>query len=473
MNLKHFLLTFLLLAGIILPATAQVEVAPMPEKDGPVLSARYDVSVRSMDSPSWQQVPVLRCDVNTRRVQQSAYAEFDMGCPVIVRVRSNEHETYNPVIRPSSRQIQTLRIDARTVEFTLTEPAYLSLEQDGDREHNLHIFANSLLAERHTPDEPQTINWEAPNSQDVFVRNPRLIYFGPGVHRPKDLPGGDIKIPSNCTVYLAPGAVVKARLIVDHAENVRIVGRGILDHPLRGVEITYSKNVLVEGITMLNPAHYTIFGGESEYIVVRDIKAFSARSWTDGIDLMCCRRVKVDNCFLRTSDDCIALYNHRWWYWGGTEDIDVGHCVFWPDVAHPVNIGSHGDDRNPEGETLRQVRIHDCDILMGKEEGLLAINCGDNNHIGDVRFDRIRIEGIERGRLFDLRVLWSEKYNRAPGHCIDNITFSDITVDAPSAAVLRPSRINDYDETHRVGTVHYERISLGDRSFDIQKDIER
>ena len=473
MNLKHFLLTFLLLAGIILPATAQVEVAPMPEKDGPVLSARYDVSVRSMDSPSWQQVPVLRCDVNTRRVQQSAYAEFDMGCPVIVRVRSNEHDTYNPVIRPSSRQIQTLRIDARTVEFTLTEPAYLSLEQDGDREHNLHIFANSLLAERHTPDEPQTINWEAPNSQDVFIRNPRLIYFGPGVHRPKDLPGGDIKIPSNCTVYLAPGAVVKARLIVDHAENVRIVGRGILDHPLRGVEITYSKNVLVEGITVLNPAHYTIFGGESEDIVVRDIKSFSARSWTDGIDLMCCRRVKVENCFLRTSDDCIALYNHRWWYWGGTEDIDVGHCVFWPDVAHPVNIGSHGDDRNPEGETLRQVRIHDCDILMGKEEGLLAINCGDNNHIGDVRFDRLRIEGIERGRLFDLRVIWSEKYNRAPGHCIDSITFADITVDAPSAAVLRPSRINDYDETHRVGTVHYERISLGDRSFDTQKDIER
>ncbi|MBQ3781544.1 MAG: glycoside hydrolase, partial [Bacteroidaceae bacterium] len=242
MNLKHLLLTVLLLAGIILPATAQVEVAPMPEKDGPVLSARYDVSVRSMDSSSWQQVPVLRCDVNTRRVQQSAYAEFDMGCPVIVRVRSNEHDTYNPVIRPSARQIQTLRIDARTVEFALTEPAYLSLEQDGDREHNLHIFANSLLTERHTPDEPQTINWEAPNSQDVFIRNPRLIYFGPGVHRPKDLPGGDIKIPSNCTVYLAPGAVVKARLIVDHAENVRIVGRGILDHPLRGVEITYSKN---------------------------------------------------------------------------------------------------------------------------------------------------------------------------------------------------------------------------------------
>ena len=150
----------------------------------------------------------------------------------------------------------------------------------------------------------------------------------------------------------------------------------------------------------------------------------------------------------------------------------MARCVLWPDVAHPVNIGSHGDDRNPEGETLRHVRIHDCDILMGKEEGLLAINCGDGNHIRDVRFDRLRIEGIERGRLFDLRVIWSEKYNRAPGHCIDSITFADITVDQPSADILRPSRIDHYDADRRVGHVAFERVLLGGRKFDEQRDIQ-
>ena len=471
MSLRRSLLSIFLCCAVF-SLTAQVEICPLPEKDGPEQSARYDVCVRNADNDVWHSVPVLRCDVNTRRVQQSAYAEFDMGCPVVVRVKSNEYSSYTPVVRPASKQIQTRRVDAQTVEFTLTEPAYLSLEQDGDREHNLHILVNGLLTEHHTPDEPQAIDWVAPNSQDVFIRNPRLIYFGPGVHKPKDLPSAEIKIPSNCTVYLAPGAVVKARLIVDHAENVRIVGRGILDHPLRGVEITHSRNVLVDGITVLNPAHYTIFGGESSDLIIRNIKAFSARSWTDGIDLMCCRRVTVDNCFLRTSDDCIALYNHRWWYWGGSDDIDVGRCVFWPDVAHSVNIGSHGDDRNPDGEILRHVLIHDCDILMAKEEGMLAVNCGDNNHVRDVRFDNIRIEGIERGRLFDLRVLWSEKYNRAPGCCIDSVTFSHITVDEASAAILRPSRIVPYDETHNVHTVNYDHIQIGKRLFDKRLDVE-
>lgn len=139
-----------------------------------------------------------------------------------------------------------------------------------------------------------------------------VMFFGPGIHRPKDLPNNQIRIPSNTTVYLAPGAVLKAKLLVDNAENVRIIGRGILDHPVRGIEITDAKNVLIDGITVVNPEHYTVFGGGSSEIVIRNLKTFSCKSWSDGIDMMCCRKVLVDNVFLRTGDDCIALYNHRW-----------------------------------------------------------------------------------------------------------------------------------------------------------------
>lgn len=46
------------------------------------------------------------------------------------------------------------------------------------------------------------------------------MYFSPGVHRPKDLPNNQIRIPGNTIVYLAPGAVVKTKLLVDKAENV-------------------------------------------------------------------------------------------------------------------------------------------------------------------------------------------------------------------------------------------------------------
>ncbi|MCR4604006.1 MAG: glycoside hydrolase [Prevotella sp.] len=452
-------------------------VSPLPEKDGPVVSADYDVDIRRMadaDGP-WTPVPVLRCDVDTRRVQQAAFAEFDMSEPIELRITNHRPEQASAVdVRPHSRHLKTTRINDSVVVLRLDRPEYLSVEFGGERLHNIHILANAPLTEHHTPDEPKAINWVASNSQDVFVQGARIIYFGPGVHRPKDLPSAEIKIPSNCTVYLAPGAVVKARLIVDRAENVRIVGRGILDHPMRGVEITYSRNVLVDGITVLNPAHYTIFGGQSENITIRNVKSFSARSWSDGIDLMCCRHVRVENCFLRTSDDCIALYNHRWWYWGGSDDFDISRCVFWPDVAHPVNIGSHGDDRAAVGEVLSGVRIHDCDILYGREQGLLAIQCGDKNDIRDVRFDSIRIEGIQKGRLFDLRVLFSEKYNRAPGNSIDDIHFDHITVDPDTPDEnLMPSRVEDYDEQHRVLRYTLGDIRIGSRPFSPERDIVR
>lgn len=461
--------------GASTAAPPPFSISPLPEKDGPVLSADYDVEIRRAESSDdvWTPVPVLRCHVDTRRPQQAAFAEFDMSEPVVVRITNHRPEQAADVdVRPHSRGLSVDRQNDSIVLLRLDRPEYLSLEFGGDRLHNLHLLVNAPLTEHHTPSEPKSIDWVAPNSQDVFVEGARLIYFGPGVHKPKDLPSEEIKIPSNCTVYLAPGAVVKARLIVDRAENVRIVGRGILDHPLRGIEITYSRNVLVDGITVLNPAHYTVFGGQSENITIRNIKSFSARSWSDGIDLMCCRHVRVENCFLRTSDDCIALYNHRWWYWGGSEDFDISHCVFWPDVAHPVNIGSHGDDRAPQGEVLQGVRIHDCDILYGREQGLLAINCGDQNVIRDVRFDSIRIEGIQRGRIFDLRVLFSEKYNRAPGDSIDDIHFSHIYVDEDTPdSHLMPSRVDDYDDRHRVHRYEIDDIRIGSRRFDPQRDI--
>lgn len=132
-----------------------------------------------------------------------------------------------------------------TVFFTLDRPQYLSVEFNGDRLHNLHLFANLLETEAYAREAE------------------RVMYFGPGIHRPKDLPNNQIRIPANTTVYLIPGTVVKAKLLVDKVENVRIIGRGILDQPVRGIEITGSKNVLMDGITVVNPEHYTVFGGRS------------------------------------------------------------------------------------------------------------------------------------------------------------------------------------------------------------------
>lgn len=460
--MKRYFLLLTLLAGLC--AQAQISIPDWRMKDGPEPSADYTVQVKEPDAAAWQNVQVLACEVNLAHRTKASFAEFDMGSPVTVRVTNNRENVDKTVIRPLSKGVAARKINDNTVEFSLAKAEYLSVEFNGDRQHNLHLFANAPLSESHTPDEAGAIDWRGKNAQDVFVRNASLIYFAPGVHQPKDLPGGDIRIPSNCTVYLAQGAVVKARLIVDHAENVRIIGHGIIDHPLRGVEITFSKNVTVDGLTFLNPQHYTVFGGQSDSITIRNIKSFSARSWSDGIDLMCCSNVKIEHVFLRTSDDCLALYNHRWWYWGGSSHFDVSDATLWPDVAHPVNIGSHGDDRSATGETLHDVRIHDCDILYAKTNSALNFSCGDKNHIRNVTLDDIRIEEMDSTALIGMRVVYGATYNRAPGNSIRDVRFRNIQY-LGDAGQLKPSFIRNYDERHGVSDISIENVTVNGKPF--------
>lgn len=454
-----------------------IRVYDYPTKDGIEEMNDYEVYVKAAaDNELWHKLKTLRCDVDMHKVQKASFAEFDMAKPIIVRVRNIREDAIKDgkmdfIVRPLSKNIKAQYIDERTIEFKMDTPEYLSVEFNKDRKHNLHIFANNPETETYTGRESNCINWVGKNNHDVFVKDASLIYFGPGVHKPKDLPSAEIKIPSNTTVYIAPGAIVKAKLCVDHAENVRIIGRGILDHPLRGVEITFSKNVLVDGITMVNPQHYTVFGGQSENITIRNIKSFSRHGWSDGIDLMCCKNVVIDNIFLRNSDDCIALYNHRWWYWGGTQNVKISQATLWADVAHPFNFGCHGDDRSKSGEIMRDIYVSDCDILNEDDDGVFSIRSGDKNTLENITFDNIRVEDIERGCLFNVQIIFSDKYNRAPGKSIKDLTFRNISFTGDESTLSR-SVIKDYDENNTVRDVRFEKITINGRKFNPSTEID-
>ena len=60
---------------------------------------------------------------------------------------------------------------------------------------------------------------------------------------------------------------------------------------------------MIDGITVVNPDHYTVFGGGAEGVTIKNLKSFSCKGWSDGIDMMCCHDVLIDNVFMRNSDD--------------------------------------------------------------------------------------------------------------------------------------------------------------------------
>lgn len=257
----------------------------------------------------------------------------------------------------------------------------------------------------------------------------------------------------------------------DYTVRVRIPGRGISDHPIRGIEITDSRNVLIDGITVVNPDHYTVFGGGATDITIRNLKFFSCKGWSDDINLMCCRNVFIDNVFMRNSDDYIALYNHRWNRWGSSGDITVQNSILWADVAHPINVGGHGDPDSPTGEVIENLIFRNIDIQEHDEgtppyQGCMAIDCGDENHVRNILFKNIRVESIQEGRLFYVKVHFNEKHDKVPGNSIDGIPFRNITY---TGIGENPSIIEGLDKERLVKNVTFENVVInGERMKDLK-----
>ncbi len=83
----------------------------------------------------------------------------------------------------------------------------------------------------------------------------------------------------------------------------------------------------------------------------------------------------------------------------------------------------------------------------------------------NIRFENIRIEEIEQGALFSLRVLFSEKYNRAPGNYIRGVSFKDIHFKGDESKLL-PSDITHYDAERRVENITFENVTVNGRLFN-------
>lgn len=433
---------------------AQIVTYPVPRQ---LYYARhnddYTVKVRQAGTEKWTDLFEYKVKVDADTRSDASMVQFDFDGKIEVLVQKNNGEVRQVEIRPLSKAIRPV-IDGNNVLFTLDKPQKLSVEFNGDRLHNLHIFANAM--------QTNIPNKDAPG----------VIYFEAGYHEPTDSVAKNFPIPSNTTVYLENGAVLKGPLLCEHVENVNIIGNGMLHETSNGITVNYSKNVLIDGIIVVNPRYNTLTAGQSENITIRNIKSFSYQGWGDGLDFFCCKHILVEDAFLRNSDDCIAVYGHRWNFYGNTDNILVRRSTLWADVAHPINIGTHGDT-SMDGEILENLTFTDMDILEHDEDdpdyqGCMAINVGDYNLARNITFEDIRVERIQEGQLFHLRVMYNQKYNTGPGRGIQNITFRNISLDGK---YINPSLIEGYDKQRTVDNITFDNIRLNGKRITLPEEL--
>jgi len=218
-------------------------------------------------------------------------------------------------IRPASLNIKPTITDEGTIKFCLEKPAYFTVEPYG-RNNALHIFA------------------DCKKEYNIDKNDESVIYFGCGEH---DI--GQIELKSNQTLFLDEGAVVYACVKAIDAENIKILGRGILDNSRNKAEILfeynaenndvainnakrqhtiqleYCTNVEIDGITIRDSLVYNIRPIGCKNLNIKDIKIIGCwRYNSDGIDMHNCIDVNIDNCFIRTFDDSICVKGFDCYY---------------------------------------------------------------------------------------------------------------------------------------------------------------
>jgi hypothetical protein len=433
--------------GSVLLSTASAGAARAAEQDelltydipGKLLYSHHidDFTVRvRQPGGSWQDLYEYRVTLDQDTHTDATVVQFDFRGEVEVAIRKNNGDFRRVEVRPSTGAPEPTIVDG-IVYLTLNRPRNLSVEFDGDRLRNLHVLAG----------EP-VVRPEAGEG---------VVFFEPGLHVPADA-SGFFPVKSGQTIYVAGGAVLQGTFKTEDVEDVRVIGRGIIDHPKHQLVVQSSKNVRVEGLTFLEPLHGTIACSSSSGVTFADIRTFSDGQWSDGINVFACEDVRIERAFVRTSDDSVAVYATRKMGKGSTRRIEVRESVFWPDVAHAMFVGLHGD-----GDLIADVVFDDIDVLGLDEDdpeyqGAMAISAGDGNTIRNVTFSNIRIDHIEEGKLFNVRVVYNAKYSHSPGAAVEDIMFKDISYTGkgwPTASIIA-----GYDASRRVKGIVFENVAI-------------
>lgn len=113
------------------------------------------------------------------------FSSFDVDKPVEIKIKSKKNLN-NVVFRPENIEVKNLTKSENEISFVVEKPVKLIIEPTG-KNSPLLLFGNA--PEQGIPDR----------------NDPNVVYYGPGIHHPKD---ALISLEDNQTLYVAEGAVI-------------------------------------------------------------------------------------------------------------------------------------------------------------------------------------------------------------------------------------------------------------------------
>lgn len=311
-----------------------------------------------------------------------------------------------------------------------------------------------------------------------------IIYFGPGYHRARN----DITPDSGQTVYLANGAVVSGHIEIAYVENVTVKGSGIImkdDKSIgsgRAINVTQSKNIKISGI--ISNIHrnndWTTRIHRSSEVTLDNYKVVSPQ-WasTDGVDIVNCNNININDCFLRATDDTItikgiaddAVIGEALDSPPANEKINVTNTILWNECNSAMVVGEE-----TQAKYYKDIHFKNIDVIFSYddieyhnslyERSVMSIINGLGNPMEDISWEDIRVNECERlicfafiDEFYTIPVN-PETCQILPGY-MKNITVKNVVSNSTSnGAYANQIYLKGWDANKNISNVTFDNIVI-------------
>jgi len=459
--------------------STQVKIYDMPD----ILesSERYEILVE--DSPLFVYETLVnhaRSFTWVNSTDKTSVASFDFLGKVHVKIRIlDDYDVTKATVHPLSYDIETTITD-NVIEFDLEYPANYTIQLNDPVpqetpngsviQEAIHLFANPIE--------------EDPITEAEAMLDDDIIYIGPGVWKTDTIP-----VESGQTVYIAGGALVYGQFNLYGLTDVTIRGRGIISGSIYPrleaaqraipIELQQSSNILIEGISFLDPAGWTLHVQESEDITIDNIKIITARPNGDGVSIQSSTNVVVKNSFVRTWDDSLVVKNVNN---KSTYNVRFSNNILWTDLAQSMEVGYE-----TYGESIKNVVFEDITVLHNYHKAVMSIHNADQALVEDIYFRNITVEdAYQVGDIWtetydnffiDLTIQYNADWSKSQYErgVINNVYFENIKVLNDTKIGESTSdlniRMNGFDETKSISNIYFKDVDFRGEPLTSEEQI--
>ena len=282
----------------------------------------------------------------------------------------------------------------------------------------------------------------------------------------------------------------------NHVQNVTITGKGKIDgqgdyNPWMNVKelgtekdrpsilaFVGSKNITVSDITMIDPACWTQVYIESDSITIRNIKVHTGNLTPnrDGIDIVDCHNVLIEDCDIKSEDDGICFKSGSEY---GCKDVVVRNCVIDKlnvDAGNCFKLGTDGLGsfmnfevsgltlknahqnsalviESMDGAVIDNINISDCEIFNSGQAIFMLLADrkrtvpGRKPRIGGI--SNIHFKNIS-GKGFTKQ--YPSIITGIKGHNIQNVTFENLNLELKGGINTTNQTVMEYDGKYPEGS---------------------